>query len=452
MNSTSRALQFTRFHVYLRTLGTLACLVFALSLQVPAAVAAGQLSVGSNRVGDIEISRRHYGIWPDTQNYLPENSKRPESWFFYVEPIVEATFTAAGALKYATHLMEKTTVSVQGVTKERLMTRVAIPLLIHTDEQMQRAVDDLNSRGLADKSYVFKKNQVLSLPLVSVGVELPDLRESGCSLVNSRLPLEGAGVPEVSILVDCVDHRAPASRATTEVEPPPNVARLLRNLPVFNAKKMLEFEGKAVQIAVVEVRDEDWRSAVADAKVAGDGNEFYVTRNDARSFAVTVTRNTRLSARGRQLSSSEASACMLDKLMSFREETIEAKTYIEEVLKRTYNAKDLEPNYVAKTMDDRIDKSSDESNVKINGSANASFLGFSGGASASGETFRKTASEHGVKVAFEGGKWIAKGLNLIHANVAQLAQSASRSCAFSTFGESQAWATSNQVLQFKARL
>jgi hypothetical protein len=137
-------------------------------------------------------------------------------------------------------------------------------------------------------------------------------------------------------------------------------------------------------------------------------------------------------------------------MMSFPETTLDWAQVNAETLSHTYNSKDLDPTEVKKELSDIVNKSSSEDNVEINTSAHASGLwGLADvGGSISGKDFQKRAEEHGVKVQWDGEKWIAKGLDVHQVDTTQLSQKINRSCSFETYGEGTDRTQQTRPLQF----
>ena len=419
------------------------------------AAAQLQLSIGSNSVATVEVDGRSLSVFPDIQNYQSENAKKPAAWRFYVAPIATPGFTSDGSVRYEQREFGQTPpIAVVGGYRVTFTTRIMVPLVLRTKTQIDRATAVLNERLGKESEFSFTTAQVQPMPVLSLAVQTQDLNGSGCSLLNPTIHVGAVAAPdEVFLNFECKDDIKSASARPPTSPKLERIDWLIKTLPAINAAIELTFEAKGVQIAIAGVQVTELRKTKLFAKTSGDGSEVFVSRDDLRNLTDDIVRTTELRTQGRRLSDDEARQCMLDRITSLPMRSVEMAEFSAEMLKRTYNGQDLSPNQLTKTLDERLDKSSTERNVKVRakGEGSAFFGLFEGGAEVDGEEFKKEMSERGVKVAFEGNKWVAKGLNLVHVNASEFSQRVSRACSFATYGNEQTWANVKQPLVFRKK-
>jgi hypothetical protein len=138
------------------------------------------------------------------------------------------------------------------------------------------------------------------------------------------------------------------------------------------------------------------------------------------------------------------------RVMNFPETTLDWAQVTAETLSHTYNGKDLDPTEVDKELSDLVDKSSSEDNVELNTGGHAAIAWglIDAGGNLSGKDFQKRAAEHGVKVVWDGKKWVAKGLDIHQVDTTQLSQKINRSCSFETYAEGTDRSEQTRPLQF----
>lgn len=410
-----------------------------------------QLSIGSTNAASFEYSQQQLNVFPDIQNYSQENRGSYPSWRFYVDPLISPKFDADGEVLYERRVFKRSDPKgIPGGYRIVVTTRFSVPLQIRSEAQISAAAQALSAQYA--NGYNFKSSQVTTLPLIKLVLEMPDLAGSGCTVQNKTIPIGAIATPrEVFVYIDCDDVVDYSGIKPPEIPRLPKADWLSKNFSALNSSVEITIEAKAVQIGFAEVQITEVRKTKLFAETSGDGSEVYVSRHDLRNLSDNIVKMTKVVDRGRKLTEEELKRCMFDKLQSLPLQSIELQQFSSEMLKRTYNAKDLDPNQITKTLDKKLDKNSSEESVKGNAEAGGGMLWglVDGDVAISGETFKKSMSEHGVEVAFEGSKWVAKGMKLVHINASDFSQQISTACSFATFGESQKWTTSSRPVYLR---
>jgi hypothetical protein len=410
-----------------------------------------KIKISSTRLLRVEQAEHSYSVFPETQNASVDNLDAPQRWQFVVEPMFIPMMRQTGSETQSIELQQqefdRKIIPVIGGYQQTVRTRVTLPLMVKSDELLDAAAEAL-TEYYKDLHYTFERRQVSTVPVVEISLLFPDLASGPCKLVNPTIPVSGAD-KTVRVLFDCIDELKVSTNKPVTLSP--SVEDFKKRLSLLNGEIEITYDAKTAEVAVVTVQTGDLRKTKLYADLKGEGNERFVSRDDMRQLGIDTASTLSLIYSGRKMSPDEVQGCFIQQLMSFPEVTIEAQAINREMLSKTYNGNDLDPDKINHTLDDRLDKSSSKDNVKFNGSGGGKALfGLAeANLSMSGETFAERMAEHGVKVEFNGEKWVAKGLIVKQVNLTDLSQKMARGCTVSTVGESAPLAKEKRQLRLQ---
>jgi hypothetical protein len=428
-------------------LGSAASVLLILS----ATTAAAQIGAGSNviisstfiaQVKPTGASDHTYNIFEDTRN--ASRQATPNLLRFYVEPMFlpERVQDGDHSVVHIDETVLKTTVmhDKYGGTAYQMVTRLIIPLLARTDGESIEAANAVKSATGVD----VKPDQIGIIPLQEVEISMPDLAgNTPCKLMYPITKL-GGNEPHIRVMIDCVEVIAKKDG------PRPGVEAFRHQLPYMSADIQIVYAAREADAAFVSINSDQLTSASFSSKLQGKGDQVYVSRDDLRNLAVEASQKQTIAIQGRELSAEEMRTCFTQQMMNFPDISLSISQITPEVLSHTFNGDDLNPTEVNKELSDTLDKGSTEDHYIVNMSGGASGLWGLGEAHASGsaDVLKKWMSEHGVKVEWDGKKWIAKGLDVKQVNNAQLTTNISRGCKFQTYSAHADPTTVHHPLEF----
>lgn len=420
--------------------------ILAVPLTSPAQTGAGSnVIISSTFIAQVNPkgARDHtYNIFEDTRNASRQNT--PTLLRFYVEPMFLPERVLEGDHSVV-HIDE--TIMKSAVMRDKLggigyqtTTRLLIPLLARTEGEGVEAASAVKAATGVD----VKPDQIGIIPLQRVEISMPDLDGNSACKLKYPVTLLGGNEPHIRVMIDCVEIISKKHAARPAVE------QFKQQLPYMSADIKIVYAAREADASLVNISADQLTSATFLAQLQGKGEAVYVSRDDLRKLAVEASQKQNIVVQGRELSADEARTCFTQQMMSFPDISLSVSQITPEVLSHTFKQEDLNPTEVNKELSDTLDKGSTEDHFIVNMSGGGEALWGLGKVNASGsaDTLKKWMSEHGVKVEWDGRKWVAKGLDVKQVNTAQLATNISRGCRFQTYSARQEPTTVHHPLEF----
>jgi hypothetical protein len=178
------------------------------------------------------------------------------------------------------------------------------------------------------------------------------------------------------------------------------------------------------------------------------GQQMLVTRDDLRKLAMTASEELFTDTRG--VRTARCSTNFVNDILNhFKDQiTIETGTFTAEMLKRSYNPHDIDPDEVTKTFDRNISSSSTKDQVNISTGGGVNIFGIGANGNMSGNYFTERAESHDVQAEWNGTKWIAKSLKVLQVNVSDFAANYHASCSDFSVGTAEALASKPYQMNF----
>jgi hypothetical protein len=426
-------------------------LLLSIVLVAVSQVSSAQTGAGSNviisstfiaQVKPTGAGEHTYNIFEDTRNASRQNT--PTLLRFYIEPMFLPQREQDGehSVVHIDETVLKSTVMHDklGGIGYQTTTRLVIPLLARTDGEGVEAANAVKAATGVD----VKPDQIGIIPLQEVEISMPDLdSKSACKLMYPVTKL-GGNEPHIRVMIDCLEI------IKKKDDPRPAVEEFRRQLPYMSADIKIVYAAREADAALVSISSDQVTSASFLAQLQGKGDTVYVSRDDLRKLAVDASQKQNIVVQGRELSAEETRTCFTQQMMSFPDISLSISQITPEVLSHTFNQDDLNPTEVNKELSDTLDKGSTEDHYIVNTSGGAEGLWGLAKVNASGsaDVLKKWMSEHGVKVEWDGKKWVAKGLDVKQVNTAQLTTNITRGCKFQTYSARQEPTTVHHPLEF----
>ena len=408
----------------------------------------GDLVFGRTEIAQVEFSGHQFSIVPETQNYIGETPNFPRRWRFSVDPVFKPSFEADGSVKLIVQKdfnLSKKIIGGGTATDYSSTTRIGIPLTL-SDPAILAAAATQVTHHFEDMKYTFSPEQIGRIPVRSIEVAMPDLKNTPCVLDNPEIPVSTTA-PIIIIWVDCT---ITERQALKESEKDKIIETFKNRLPSSNVTLTVNYRAKSAEIGGVNVATKSIKDTKLYGELKGDQSQtMLITRHDLRDLSMTSAEQIYAEYRGVR-SSRCTSDFVSDVLDHFKnEEKIQSGQFSAEMLKTTYNPKDIDPDEVTKTFDKNIRSDSTENQVNFSTGGGVSFMGLGANGSMSGGDFTKHAAAADIEAEWNGKKWVAKSVDVLQVNISQFATSYRASCSDYSVGPEDAYPSNPVQLLLK---
>lgn len=360
------------------------------------------LPIQPQAIAQFDYEGGTYPIWESIVNKAAK-AENPAQWQFRYDPLFLPEMSSSGKP------------NIQIVDAPQGLFRVVMPIHLTTDKAKAQAFMTVKNAFSSNQNYA---NQIIPsnvsvLDIRSIEVKIDQLANMpGVKVHEKRMSF--AHTPN-TFLVN-IDAQ---NKATAEA-----VAKVLPNLII---EYTYRYGAKRIQENVVTVKFSDMKNTKLFAALNGLGtNETYVHRDDLRKLVDNSSSELAIVA---QLEAPEKFDSILFKDILEKmtaKQNMTSAAFDAQKLKSTYNAADLTPDAVTKSLNKIFKKNEAKDQWENAGShdvsGNTNFIDlFNAGASSKGthttKGLKELLEQHDIHVEIEGNKIVAKSIDLRQVNM-----------------------------------
>jgi GTP-binding protein EngB required for normal cell division len=293
--------------------------------------------------------------------------------------------------------------------------RTSLTILLDNDEARKLAYQSVCNL-YPEQARKIQRSSVFALQIPYIKINLPDL---------------GKVVAEARIIKDYFEFAQPSQEFTIKIESPNRATALKieKSLPSMTLEYEFSVSARKSQQNTVKFSLQKLKSSKLYAKLQGLGNIAYVHRDDLRKLLEGIHTEVSFDAVIEKPEHFEAG--LLDKLLTYWNQSESSKNFDETKWQSTYHRDDLKPDILTKELNKIFTKDENEShwkfnpNADVNADVNADAGALTqiqgklaGKLSLSNDDLKKVLREHNIEANIEGTKIEAKSIDLHQVNLA----------------------------------
>ena len=289
--------------------------------------------------------------------------------------------------------------------------RTSLTILLDNDEARKLAYQSVCNL-YPEQARKIQRSSVFALQIPYIKINLPDL---------------GKVVAEARIIKDYFEFAQPSQEFTIKIESPNRATALKieKSLPSMTLEYEFSVSARKSQQNTVKFSLQKLKSSKLYAKLQGLGNIAYVHRDDLRKLLEGIHTEVSFDAVIEKPEHFEAG--LLDKLLTYWNQSESSKNFDETKWQSTYHRDDLKPDILTKELNKIFTKDENESHWKFNPNADINADAgaltqiqgkLAGKLSLSNDDLKKVLREHNIEANIEGTKIEAKSIDLRQVNLA----------------------------------
>lgn len=349
-------------------------------------------------VASFKIGRNTYNIWPSINN----EENKPSLWQFRYQPLFIPKTSQDGKIEF-------TPTYTVGAKK-----RTDLIIYLDGDEAQDKAYLAIKNAFPKEQNLI-SKSSISAIQVRSVSIDLPDLRNisSTAKLYPTKFDLEIYPATMISLSIEDVND------ANINL-----VKQQLGNTPLTY---IVDLKAKTVKQNMVSLKMKQLKNSSLYTHLNGLPTESparYIHRDDFRKLSEQVLQTIELNI---ILADPERfKDDVVTQLMENWKTTEDAAQFDALKFASTYNADDLKPDVLTKTLDkmfeyNEVDKHYVHKN-EVDVSAGANFLGLLNADAKTKISWSKDEldhllRQHEIEASFEGNKIVAKAIKVMRVNI-----------------------------------
>jgi GTP-binding protein EngB required for normal cell division len=345
-------------------------------------------------IGNFDFNKQTKRIWRTTK-YNPEN---PRTWQFRYDPLLVPEIS-------------NNQLSVNSKQWSESFWRTSLTILLDKDEAKKLAHQTVCAIYPEQKQEIQHFN-VCALPINHIKIDIPALKELA---------------PEAKIIKKDFQFAPPAKEFTIEIESPnrDTALQIEKSLSSMTLDYEYSISARKSQQNTVKFSLHKLKDSKLFKKLQGLGKVAYVHRDDLRKLLEGIHTEVVSDAVIEKQEYFEAG--LLDKLLTYWNQSESSKNFDETKWQSTYNEDDLKPNILTKELNKIFTKDENENHWKFNPAAD---INADAGAlmeikgkigskfSLSNDELKKLLKERNIEADIQGTKIEVKSIDLCQVNLA----------------------------------